>query len=254
MKQIRQWVAMGAVAVAMSSGVAGAAPGASGYTMFVVPARYSVVQVMFDVARRAPVALVSYQTAPGEGAPVTHVWNGTEWVGVPLADFRSGVFMRNRPSRVVLVGEPDLLPHVLAEAAQGWCRNVMTVTELDTGSLVNAAGQLLKFSRSDWAWFSSRYNMQMVDTNEARRRESWYQQPHLDLPKRERFAEPGETVPSASAPASAPAPVTKPEPPPPPPPEPSDRRSAPPPPPPPLPPAPPAPEPPPLPPELPAGT
>jgi hypothetical protein len=236
---------MVAVGAAVWGGAAGAARASTGYTMFVVPARYSVVQVMFDIAARAPVALVSYQTVPGEGAPAVHVWNGSEWVGVPIADFRSGVFMRNRPERVVLAGEPELLPHILAEAAQGWCRNVMTVTELDTSSLVNAVGRLLNFSRSDWAWFASRYNMSMVDTNEARRHESWYYKPHLDLPKRERYAGSGGAgAPPVEPVEPAPAPVVKPEPPPPPAPEPAVRPAPPPPPPPMQPAPPPTPEPP----------
>lgn len=188
---------------------------AQDYTLFVAPARYSVLQVMFDVMRCAPAALISYQTAPEMAEPLLHVWNGREWVKIGLADYTSGAFMKNRPSRVMLVGEADLLPPVLAEGAHNWCPNVMAITELDSASLLNAAGQVLKFSSREWKWFAQKYRMQLEDTNTEARRDSWYYKPHAELPRRERYAETPEPQPAPVAPVApaepAPVPVTTPE-------------------------------------------
>ncbi len=190
---------------AVSAGAPVAAQAGTDYTLFVAPARYSVLQVMFDVMRCAPSALISYQTAPEMTEPLLHVWNGREWIKIEAADYASGTFMKNRPSRVMLIGEADLLPPALADGARNWCPNVMAVTELDSASLLNAAGQVLKFSPRDWKWFAAKYRMQLDDTNAKARSNSWYYQPHPDLPKRDRYAE----TPAAPAPAEpTPAPVT----------------------------------------------
>ncbi len=198
-----------------------AARAQGGYSLFVVPARYSVMQVMFDVMRRAPVALVSYQTAPEMAQPLLHVWNGREWIKIAPEDYASGAFMQNRPARTVLVGEADLLPPELAGGAREWCSNVMVVTELDSASLVNAAGQVLRFSRSDWEWFARKYRMQLEDLNAERRQDSWYYHTQSHLPKREQYAQPGDTMrdlppapmaPVAVAPVTVPAPAVEPEP------------------------------------------
>ena len=163
--------------------------------------------------RCAPAALISYQTAPEMTEPLLHVWNGREWVKIGLADYTSGSFMKNRPSRVMLVGQADLLPPVLAEGAHNWCSNVMAVTELDSASLLNAAGQVLNFSSREWKWFAQKYRMQLDDTNAEARRDSWYYKPHPELPKRERYAEKPAAVTPAAPAEPAPVPVTVPEPP-----------------------------------------
>ena len=220
MKRIRSMAWAAGLAVCAAWCPAGARAQAE-YTLFVVPARYSVLQVMFDVMRRAPAALVSYQTAPEMTDPLLHVWNGREWIKIAPEDFMSGAFMQNRPSRAVLVGEADLLPPDLAGGARNWCSNVMVVTEMDSASLVNAAGQVLRFSRSDWEWFARKYRMQLEDLNAERRRDSWYYHAQSHLPKREQFSEPADRralppapvapvteVPVSPEPAAGPAPVS----------------------------------------------
>ena len=54
--------------------------------LLVTPSRYSVMQVAFDVARRYPTVLVSYQGV-ADKEPVLHVWNGFEWMPLALADY-----------------------------------------------------------------------------------------------------------------------------------------------------------------------
>lgn len=199
-----------------------AARAGDGYTMYVVPARYSVLQVSFDLMRHAPVALVSYQLPPKSSVPVLHAWNSAEWIPVTHEAYQSGSFMQNKPSRVVLVGEAATLPPVLAEGARSWCSNVMAITELDTASLVNTSGRILGFQKSDWAWFAARYKMDMKDSNAGARENSWYYGAHPELPKRAHFGnmlappaetpvapvEPAATAPAVSAPEKeVPAPV-----------------------------------------------
>lgn len=156
------------------------APARDDLTLFVVPARYSVVQVMMDVLRRRDAALMSYQGEPDAAEPLLHAWNGREWVFVALDDFRTAHFARTRPHRVVLIGEPGIVPSVLAEAASEWAPLVLSIEGTDPASIVNAAGRILRFGRSDWDWFAGRYRMELRDDAAPRRERSWYDEPYVE--------------------------------------------------------------------------
>ncbi|MBU1908867.1 MAG: hypothetical protein KJ726_02340 [Verrucomicrobia bacterium] len=184
-------------------------------TLLVVPARYNVLQVAFDAASLAPVALVSYQGEATTENPVLHAWNGSEWVYITMQDFREAHFLQVTPGQAILVGDETLLPPGLVTSAAGWCPKTMTVPATDPAGLVNALGAHLAFTRSDWKWIASRYNMNLQDLNADRRHESWYDQkgyrdeltPRLQsLPRhrRGRSRSDAETTPATetSAPAS----------------------------------------------------
>ncbi len=182
MKRISGWVLTGMLALGFLAPTAAPAqaPAAEGPTMFVVPARYSVLQVMFDVLRHYALVLVSYQGDAQSDRPALHAWNGQEWVPVSMEKFREASFLVNKPDRVVLVGEPSQLPPALGEAASVWCSRVMTLTQLDTPSLVNACGKLFNFPPAVWRWFAARYNMELKDENAQRRKDSWYYRPWIE--------------------------------------------------------------------------
>lgn len=155
--------------------VAHAAPG-QGYTLVVAPARYSVLQVGFDVVARNPAVLVSYQGEASSPEPALHAWNGTEWVHISLQDFREVSFLEKMPSRTVLIGDDKTLPSVLADAAS-WSPDIIRVTSLTTSSLVNEFGRIFEWSPSEWKWFSERFNLTLEDESEPLRKSSWYDQP-----------------------------------------------------------------------------
>lgn len=189
------------------------------YTLMVAPARYSVLQVAFDVLARTPSVLVSYQVYPGSSEPVLHAWNGSEWVLLTEKDYREGNFLQKSPDRVVLLGDDATLPSRLVESST-WVPEVVRVRDLNTRSIVNEFGHLLKWRASDWNWFAKRYNLELRDEAEARRQSSWYDQPG-PLPARPRVLEritdgpaadarpvPVMEEPAAVAPVDAVAPAT----------------------------------------------
>ncbi len=143
--------------------------------LLVTPSRYSVMQVAFDVARRYPTVLVSYQGSAQE--PVLHVWNGYEWMPLALADYQSGAFLQTYPSRTIFLGDDALLPAGL-RAIETWCDKSTQIPELDNAALVNAIGRYLPFTPADWRWFAGRYHLTLTNLKaeeaEAARRESWY--------------------------------------------------------------------------------
>ena len=143
--------------------------------LLVAPARYTVMQVAFDLARRYPTVLVSYQSADPD--PRLHVWNGYEWMPLQPEDYRSGSFLQTFPARTLLLGDDALLPGSLRDVS-AWCPASKQFPDLETPELVNAIGQYIPFTPSDWRWFAGRYNLKLADASADRRKqleeESWY--------------------------------------------------------------------------------
>lgn len=143
--------------------------------LLVTPSRYAVMQVAFDVARRYPTVLVSYQGSAAE--PVLHVWNGYEWMPLSLADYQSGAFLQSYPGRTIFLGDDALLPSGLRSIG-AWCDKSTQVPNLDTYELVNGIGRYLPFTPADWRWFAGRYNLTLTNLKaeeaEAAKRETWY--------------------------------------------------------------------------------
>ena len=143
--------------------------------LLVVPSRYSVMQVAFDVARRYPTVLVSYQGTAEE--PVLHVWTGFEWMPLSLADYQSGAFLQSAPGRAVFLGDDALLPASL-RSINNWCAQSTQIPGLNSHELVNGIGSYLPFTPADWRWFAGRYNLTLTNLKaaeaEAARSESWY--------------------------------------------------------------------------------
>ena len=173
MKKI-SWVFAAAV-LALGGFAAAPASAQSDAVLLVTPARYSVMQVAFDVARRYPTVLVSYQGTAEE--PALHVWNGYEWMPLSLADYQSGAFLQSYPGRTIFLGDDALLPASL-RSVSAWCDQTVQIPGLETHALVNGIGQYLPFMPADWRWFAGRYNLTLTNLKaeeaEAARRETWY--------------------------------------------------------------------------------
>jgi hypothetical protein len=166
---------MAACVMTMGGPAAMSATAQEDAVLLVAPSRYSVMQVAFDVARRYPTVLVSYQGTAQE--PVLHVWNGYEWMPLALADYQSGAFLQTYPSRAIFLGDDALLPSGV-RSINGWCDQSTQVAELGTHELVNGIGHYLPFTPADWRWFAGRYNLTLTNLKaeeaEAAKRESWY--------------------------------------------------------------------------------
>ncbi|NCD23897.1 MAG: hypothetical protein EOL90_13320 [Spartobacteria bacterium] len=168
------WI-LAVAAVILGGAAATPATAQDDAVLLVAPARFDVMQVAFDVARRYPTVLVSYQGAPD--APALHVWNGYEWMALALEDYRGGAFLQSYPGRTIFLGGDDLLPASLREI-NAWCPQSTQIPVLERHALVNAIGSYLPFTPADWRWFAGRYNLTLKNANaekaEAARHETWY--------------------------------------------------------------------------------
>lgn len=173
-KMAKIFLAAAAVAAGLSFSPARAAQG--DYTLIVAPARYSVIQMAFDLIKKRPAVLVSYRGEASTPDPLLYAWNGAEWVYVSLQDYRDVRFLQDSPRQVVLLGDENTLPAALKDAT-GWARDVQTVKALDNAALVNEFGRLFKWTPAEWSWFAARYNLKLQDEAEPYRRSSWYDQP-----------------------------------------------------------------------------
>jgi hypothetical protein len=176
---MKRWFLLSAatlIALAFPPAASTALAKAQGYTLIVAPARYSVMQVAFDLVSRYSAVLVSYQGEAATAEPLLHAWNGQEWVRLTMSDYREVNFLQQAPNRTVLIGDEQTLPASLAEASS-WSPEVVRVANLDTAALVNEFGKLFSFKDRDWSWFASRYNLDLHDENAPLRSRSWYDQP-----------------------------------------------------------------------------
>ncbi|MCX6997788.1 MAG: hypothetical protein NTV49_12050 [Kiritimatiellaeota bacterium] len=175
---------------------------AGGPTLVVAPARYSVLQVGFDLVQRYGVTLVSYRGEAATEKPLLHVWTGQEWKFIALPDFQSGAFLDQKPAQTVVIGDARMVPAVFAPMA-AWAGRQVSIPSLFTDEILNQASKALRFSRGDWDWFAARYNLKLDDTNAALRSDSWYGHTY-DKPIHIQFKRPSRAPDASVEPAPAP--------------------------------------------------
>ena len=166
--------------LSVTTGLALTVPRPLGTTVLVVPARYSVLQVAFDVSDRMGAVLLAYQGDAKSQAPIIDFWAGQEWKRLSLDEYRQASFAGGRVSRFFIVGTEEILPPILVSSVSDWCGDVRVITSLDTPGLVNAFGKAFDFAPSEWEWFARRYNLQLADRNAERRSQSWYDRDYYD--------------------------------------------------------------------------
>lgn len=149
-------------------------------TAMVVPVRYVVVQVAFDLASLDKgVSLVSYESTGNADEPALHIWdpqvNG--WLEITMSEFRSGAVFGDTPDRVLIVGKDLDQMAVLATAAEGWPATVKQIESLSVDNIVNGADAYLNFTPYEWKWLAKRYQLELEDLNAERRRYGRYGKP-----------------------------------------------------------------------------
>lgn len=170
------------------------------FSLIVAPARYNVIQVLFDVIDRNPAVLVSYQGEATTENPALHVWNGSTWNAIGVHELQELGFLQRTPSRAILVGDDALLPNAVRESV-AWLPEVVYVRELSNSAMLNEFGRIFNWSGRDYRWFARRYNLDIEDEAAPARQSSWYDQAG---PRPKNRSSSGAYTP---APATEPAPA-----------------------------------------------
>ena len=173
----KRWVLLGLLLVACVLPFAGAAETA-GLTLIVIPARYTVVQFAFDVAKLRQVYLVAYDTEGKSQALVLYVWDSGagEWLRTSLEEYRSGAIFLTQPERVIVIGADQDVPAGMMDASL-WSDEVGRIPSIKIVDMVNGMHQAFSFKASEWRWLAKRYKLELEDRNEERRRYGRYGPP-----------------------------------------------------------------------------
>jgi hypothetical protein len=138
-------------------------------TIIVMPARRRMVELANQITRIKDVGLVAYSSSPTSAEPLIHIWNGTEWLPISVADYAAGAFMSGEPKHLFLLGDSSTLPEALS-ANPAWCSDVHRITELGVASLLNEMNKTLKFTPRQWEWLAKQNRLILTDKNVERRR------------------------------------------------------------------------------------
>ena len=151
-----------AVCVCLSAACLAETTPAEGSTLMIVPARYRVLQLAFDMNWMKSVSIMSFRGDAKTAKPYLHLWTGSDWRHVGMEEFSSGLFMSPSPATVILVGDSKTVPASLVEAIAWDCKTARLET-LDVGELVNRLNSLLHFNDEELALLARRYNLNLDD-------------------------------------------------------------------------------------------
>jgi hypothetical protein len=147
----------------------------SGVSVLLVPAQPNLVQIGRDVAGMGEALMMSYAPSAAPESPFLHLWDGTQWLPVSGERFRSGSFLLADVNQVLVVGPENARTAHLIETSLGWCPEVLHLTTQEVTPLINQLGKIFSFSRGDWEWIASRYQLELTDLTAEFPRNSWYE-------------------------------------------------------------------------------
>ena len=148
--------------------------------LLVVPARHTILQFSFDVARLRSSFVVTYSQ---DGDDALHIWDSDagRWVGITAEEFVSGGLFQTPPDNVIIVGSGGELPGILSEMPT-WAKGGKMINSSGMMALANGVNGVVRFSSREWKWIAARYGLKLKDLNAAKRRYGRYGAPGSDGP------------------------------------------------------------------------
>ena len=98
--------------------------------VLVVPSRFTIIQLAFDIVALRDVNLISYDSSDNSETPVLYVWDkmSSAWENLTVDEFSVGSFSATTPNEMILVGSDSDLPASLISGAS----QAKKVTRIDT--------------------------------------------------------------------------------------------------------------------------
>lgn len=146
--------------------------------VIVVPSRYTIVQLAFDIVALRDVALVAYGNSATTGELLLHVWdaNNRKWKRITVDEYAVGAFSSHVPDEMILVGSDNDLPAaIIAGASQA--SNVTRIDTLNLVTVVNTLHKRMHFKEHEWQLLAERHGLKIKDANYERRRWGRYGPP-----------------------------------------------------------------------------
>lgn len=144
-------------------------------TVLVIPARYKVVQLAFDIVTLRSVNLISYQKVSGSSDLLLHAWNAANrvWVEITSSELQSGLF----DAVAAAVIGPDGSDFINYTGSSAWGGAVKVLPTYDIAQILTGLDGCYHFRPYEWEWLARRYNLSVKDTNYEQRRYGRYGPP-----------------------------------------------------------------------------
>ena len=146
-------------------------------TMMIVPARPRAILMGQDMAVLRNCNLVSYQGTPGQVDPVMHAWHNRAWRQISVDILGNPQSYETNPRTILVFGHPNELPQSITEAARRVCRDVRLIPTLDVVTMITSLNDLYEFKDGEWRALANRYDLNIKDINERRRKYGRYGPP-----------------------------------------------------------------------------
>ena len=138
--------------------------------LLVIPARYTLVQLAFDLHKLRPITLAAYDNAAPHSTPVLHVWDPDQddWILTEEPRIRSVLAHRDFAESVVIGADAawkETLDAIFREVAPK-----LRLSDSSPAQVVNAVNQTQSFRPREWRWLAERHDLEIKDLQEERRR------------------------------------------------------------------------------------
>lgn len=163
------WTAILGLAGMLALTGPGATPVQADQALLVIPARYRIVQLAFDVARVSDAMVVSYQKSATVGALQMHRWDGRSWLPLPEEDYLTGMFPRRGITQGFVIGTDAATVDQLL-GASAWLPAMRSIDTLGLAAILNTLDEALDLSPANLRWLAARYGLAVEDLNWERRR------------------------------------------------------------------------------------
>lgn len=194
MTRIRFPIFFLAVLLAISPHV-GADP--AGPTVLVVPNRYTIVQLAFNMEQMRNARLIAYERVRKTGDLLMHLWDpvNRDWLKTDVKEYAAGTLISGPVARIMVVGAGNTFPEELVKAS-AWCEHVDSIKSLDIVTLVNTFNKQFAFTPREWRRLAKQYGLKLRDKNEGRRRYGRYGKPgeKRERPVPPRAKKPGDDL------------------------------------------------------------
>jgi hypothetical protein len=175
MKRVKPVVAALIAAITVC-GTSAYAAGENG--ILVVPSRYTVVQLAFDIAALRNATLISYEKSDAGKDPVLYIWDSltSAWESMSIDEYSTGSFSPVVPKEIILIGSGDDLPAAIIDGASQ-AKKVSIINTLNIADIVNSLNKSMKFTPPEWKALANKHGFTIKDNNEERRRWGRYGPP-----------------------------------------------------------------------------
>lgn len=133
-------------------------------TMLIVPARPSVLQLAFDLAKIREITLVSFRGKVNADKPLFHVWTGSDWQYVSFDDFCSLRFVGEAPGTVIVIGDDQTVPKALLQG-MSWAGKIERLPTMNAADLINGMNPYFKFNSREWKQLADSYGLKLKGAN-----------------------------------------------------------------------------------------